>query len=490
MPEPMDYYTLLGVSRDATPEEIRRAYLRAAQRLHPDRNVAAGETEMFLDVQRAYETLSNPRSRAEYDATLPPEPPPGPLECDILYSRGGLLHTQDPQLIYALLEVMPRQRLSVPAAPPLNVCLVLDRSTSMQGQKMDVVKATALQIMRDLRPQDILSVVAFSDRAEVLIPAASNVSYVRASRPVQMLQTGGATEILQGLQAGLQEVRRSLDGERVNHLILLTDGHTYGDEAGCLALASEAAAQGIGISALGIGEKWNDRFLDELAARTGGSSIYVSAPQEIQRLLAEKFQALARAFASDLTLDFQHLPGVQLSYAFRLQPEAGMLSVETPLRLGSVLQDGALQVLFEFMVHPSALDRGVVLLLDGTLRYQLPGQPLPGAPLRVRLQREVLGQPPQEPPPTALLNALSRLTLYRMQERARLEVEAGEFERAARRLDNLASHLLTQGERGLAQTALLEAQRVRGAQALSEEGSKDIKYGTRALLQPGAGGKS
>ena len=71
MPKVPDYYVSLGVARNATQEEIKRAYLKAAQRLHPDKNEAVGETELFLEVQQAYETLSNPARRKKYDATLP-----------------------------------------------------------------------------------------------------------------------------------------------------------------------------------------------------------------------------------------------------------------------------------------------------------------------------------------------------------------------------------------------------------------------------------
>src|SRR5689334_21554875 len=170
-----DYYAILGVFRDATQDEIKRAYFDAAQRLHPDKNVAAGETELFLETQQAYEVLSNPKRRSLYDATLPPEIRQDlPFTYDFLYSRPSLVKLTEPQLLYVLLEIGSREAPGKIPTPPLNVCLVLDRSTSMQGEKIDMVKAAAVTLFRGLRPQDVFSVVTFSDRAEVIIPAAIN----------------------------------------------------------------------------------------------------------------------------------------------------------------------------------------------------------------------------------------------------------------------------------------------------------------------------
>ncbi|HEY3474846.1 MAG TPA: DnaJ domain-containing protein, partial [Anaerolineales bacterium] len=147
-----DYYSLLGLTRDASQEEIKRAYFEAAQKLHPDKNTAAGETELFLGVQQAYEVLSNPARRKQYDATLSPEEKLIlPYTHHVIYSRPNLVHLDEGQMIYFILELGPPDEARAAPSPPLNVCLVLDRSTSMQGEKMDIVKATAIQVLRNLR---------------------------------------------------------------------------------------------------------------------------------------------------------------------------------------------------------------------------------------------------------------------------------------------------------------------------------------------------
>ena len=354
---------------------------------------------------------------------------------------------------------------------------------------MDMVKATAIQILRRLRPQDIFSIVTFSDRAEVLIPASQDVNLSKLEARIQMLQTSGGTEIFQGLEMAYGQVRGNLNRKCINQIILITDGRTYGDEEKCLRLAKTAAEERIGISGLGIGYGWNDTFMDEIARRTGGNSSYVSDPKDIQRLLLEKLNHLWQVFAEDVTLEFKKSNAAELRYAFRLSPEVGLLPLESPIRLGAIPRGSTLSVLMEFIIPGEASKTEGITLLDGQLNASISSLVTPMAPLPVLLTRSVTTNPGETPPPEEIVQALSKLTLYRMQEQARLDADVGNYDKASERLKNLAHHLVAQGQPGLAHTALLESEHVRLRQEYSREGDKQIKYGTRALLLPGSEGK-
>jgi Ca-activated chloride channel family protein len=104
--------------------------------------------------------------------------------------------------------------------------------------------------------------------------------------------------------------------------------------------------------------------------------------------------------------------------------------------------------------------------------------------MRISLKRPVTEAPNPEPPPPEILLATERITLYRMQDKARQEFSAGDLNNATRHLENLASHLLSQGNHKLAQTVLSEAENLKSQNKYSEEGDKKIKYATRALFLP------
>jgi len=247
-------------------------------------------------------------------------------------------------------------------------------------------------------------------------------------------------------------------------------------------LAEQAASMNVGITGMGIGYEWNDIFLDALAGKTGGTSVYISDPRDIERFLVEKFKSLTHVFADEVSLDFRVREGITINFVFRLQPEGGQIEAVSPLRLGPILRNQSLQILMELIVSPDVLRGDVVNFLDGQLKVTIKSQPIPTPPVRIRLSRDLTNEPSTEAPPQIILKALSQLTLYRMQDRAQAAAGQGNYDMAALQLQRLATHLLSQGENSAAKTALLEAQNLENTHAWSQSGIKDIKYQTRALL--------
>ena len=90
-------------------------------------------------------------------------------------------------------------------------------------------------------------------------------------------------------------------------------------------------------------------------------------------------------------------------------------------------------------------------------------------------------------PPSPILDAIAKLTLYTMQERAQEALEKGDVRTATRRLENLATRLMEMGELELAAQAQIEAQQVVYTHSLSDAGRKNLKYQTRGLMMNSLG---
>lgn len=290
--------------------------------------------------------------------------------------------------------------------------------------------------------------------------------------------------MFQGLKAGFKEVNQNISSTSVNHIILITDGRTYGDEKKCLNLAKNASTKGVTISALGIGSEWNDEFIDQLTAITGGSSAYAAKPRDIRKFFKSKLDRLSSTYADKVSMQMTTGENVDLRYAFRLSPEPGPLVTEPEMNLGHIPRESSLSVIMEFAVESIPPDSESLVIANGTLKLDVPSRTIPSTTSRFSFIRPVVAASNNDPPPQALIKAMERLSLYRLQEQARLDFSNGDVEKATTRLQNLATQLLLSGEPDLAQTVLLELKSIETGSIISDETKKKIKYGTRALLLP------
>jgi Ca-activated chloride channel homolog len=484
MLDEIDFYATLKVPLDASADEIKRAYRQLARQLHPDIKTEAGTALLFRQIQEAYEVLGDPAKRAAYDRRLADagRSPAAVFQWRMQPSRTTLSMLPDEQVLYILFDIAAGQAPpKIASRLPLNVCLVLDRSTSMQGSRLEQTKVSAQRMIDSLTSEDTLGIVAFSDAAEVVWPSQLLVEPIKAKARVSAIQASGGTEILPGLNAGLKELDKKRQTYPINHLILLTDGQTYGDEDKCLTVAGEAKGRGIGISAMGIGEDWNDTLLDAVALRSGGVSQYIASTGEIKHFLQERLQSLGAVYGDNLRLTLNLADGVQVKNAFKLSPYIQRIELDgESLSLGPLESDTPISGVLELVVEPRAANTHRLAQVE--LTGDVPKRQMKNIALRQDLNfRFDRHANPNTPAPPNVLSALAKITIFQMQEGAWQALEKGDVVKATHQLETLATRLLDMGEHQLARAALLEAGRLARSGNLSSAGRKTIKYGTRSL---------
>jgi len=203
-----------------------------------------------------------------------------------------------PQMTYALFEASPTGAQVANVQMPLNLSLVLDRSGSMNGDKIKNLRLAVKALIDMLQPTDFISIVLFDDQVEVPLFGQPAANKAQLHSIVDAIDDRGGTQMSLGLQKGLEEISRNYDANRINKIILLTDGNSWGDEAQCQAHAQQAAQYSVPIVALGLGlpqpiaapglpqlggasDDWNHVLLDSIARTSGGMSDLIDTPGKI-----------------------------------------------------------------------------------------------------------------------------------------------------------------------------------------------------------------
>lgn len=479
-----NYYAILGVSPFATADDIKTAYGELALRYHPDSREVKTPTALFHQIHEAYSVLINDSTRRAYDRGRN-ERGSGDrtgLAWNLTLSQERLYSGYQEQLLYALLEI-GAAAASVDQRLPLDLSIVIDRSTSMRGARLEQVKEAARQIVDELDDGDGLAIVSFSDRAEVVLSGQVGSNRIKARAGISALRAEGGTELLQGLEAGLDELGTYRRRDVVGHLILLTDGRTYGDDEGCIAAAEAAAERGIGITAMGIGTDWNDDLLDEVASRTGGTATYIASPGQVRPLMQKKVRSLRDVFAKRMDLTVRTADGVQVESAFQTSPSLEYIDLPGGMvSLGSLSVDDPVRILFEMAIQKRS--PGEHRLVQFELNGDVPSLEHRKETLRRDVRCEFTAEEPdqaEDSVPSAVLSALGKITLYRMQEQAWVALRDGRVNRATQQLEMVATRLLDIGQERLARATMLEAEHIAKQGSSTDRGRKEIKYGTRSL---------
>lgn len=200
------------------------------------------------------------------------------------------------------------------ARPPVNVALVLDKSGSMRGEKLAKAKEAAIMVIDRLRSDDIISVVAYDSRVTVLVPATkvSDKSNIHAA--IRSLEAGSNTALFAGVSKGAAEVRKFIEEERVNRVILISDGlaNEGPSSPGDLAeLGSSLIREGVSVTTIGLGLDYNEDLMAALAQKSDGNHMFAEKAQDLASAFEREFGDMMSVVAKNVSITISCAPGVR-----------------------------------------------------------------------------------------------------------------------------------------------------------------------------------
>ena len=408
------------------------------------------------------------------------------LQCTTGKPNVPVINTQ--QLAYVLIEAKPTGAMA-DVQMPLNFSLVLDHSGSMAGEKLQNLKEAVKLVLDQLQPHDYVSLIIFDDQAKVVSPSQPVTNPAHLKSLVDGIRDGGGTEMSKGMKLGLAEVQKALDpSSRVSRILLLTDGQTWGDEDQCQQLGVDAGRLGFPITALGLGDDWNEDLLDAIANASGGISEFIDAPHKIQQHFQDTLRAMQATVVNNAQLVLRLARGVNPRQVWRVIPLISQLSPralsdrDVQVHLGDLEKGQGQVVLVELLLPPRSAGR--YRIAQAEVSYDVPAAGLEREKARSDILLTFTDDPAlaQHYDPR-VMSLVEKVTAFKLQTRALDEAKAGNIAGATQKLRAAATRLLDMGETELAAAAEEEAKRLEQQGQMSDAGTKKLRYETRKLTQ-------
>ncbi len=252
-----------------------------------------------------------------------------------------------------------------PVRAALRIALVIDRSGSMHGPKLEAAKACAAFLARRLQPTDELAVIAYDDEVTLVQPLAP-VGPATLAR-IGAIRVGGQTNLSGGWLKGLEELDRTTDG--VRRVILLTDGQanvgiTSGSDLASIAAGTKTRAA---TSTVGFGDGFDEDLLAAIADASGGAAHFAETPDDAPAIFAEEFEGLTSLMAQNLSVEIRpsdRVDVVEVLNEYPVVPVPGGLQVQ----LGDAYGGEHRRVVFQLHV-PELAQLGPARVAEIVVRY-------------------------------------------------------------------------------------------------------------------------
>src|SRR5262249_48908415 len=278
---------------------------------------------------------------------------PAKINIERMMHRNSIAVLGETAASYCLVKLIPSGDTGGKALG-LNLALVLDVSGSMYEEdgtgmpRLKRVQQPAKSAVARLKPTDSLAVIGFAYNALVLLPSTSLSDKTKINDTIDKVDMfdvdPGGTSMDQGIQLGMDEVKKQPQGGRLSQVVVLTDGETSG-EAICRQLAQKAANEKVHLSLMGVGTEWNASLIKDLAKISNGKWYYIDVNQADAAAegFKEEFDSLASAGFLNVEMHIRPIKDVKVKRLRQVAPEIKPIDLKEPEANHLVGQLGTLE---------------------------------------------------------------------------------------------------------------------------------------------------
>lgn len=245
--------------------------------------------------------------------------------------------------------------------PPINVAIVIDKSGSMSGARIDAAKDAAHVALDRLGSDDIVSLVSYNHRVQVLAPAARlGAARDEIERAIDRLRVDGTTALYAGTKEGGKQVETFLSDTNVNRVVLISDGLANVGPSKPYQLAKlgqQLASKGISVTTIGLGLNYNEDLMQRLAASSDGNHAFVESPRQLAGIFDKEFGDALSIAAQDVEIIIECEAGFKPTRV--LGREAEITGSTIKLRLNQLQADNERYVVVEMETPDKAANSDV-----------------------------------------------------------------------------------------------------------------------------------